>query len=108
MALLHGLLFLRRDNDQVGVMDINGALFLMMLNFSVTSMYAVLNVSKLVTAREGWGVRARVFKVVDFRPLAPYRCEFESRQGLWIISCEEAIKLAYGTSEVLLMCPFLV
>ncbi|XP_060593434.1 protein white-like [Ruditapes philippinarum] len=43
MALLHGLLFLRRDNDQVGVMDINGALFLMMLNFSVTSMYAVLN-----------------------------------------------------------------
>jgi hypothetical protein len=45
MALLHGLLFLRRDNDQVGVMDINGALFLMMLNFSVTSMYAVLNVS---------------------------------------------------------------
>ena len=30
---------------------------------------------------------------------------FESRQGLWILSCEEAVQLAYGTSVVLLMCP---
>jgi hypothetical protein len=39
-------------------------------------------------------------------PLAPHRCGFESRQGLWILSCEEAIQLAYGTSVVLLRCPF--
>ena len=25
--------------------------------------------------------------------------------GLWIISCEEVIQLAYGTSVVLVMCP---
>jgi hypothetical protein len=52
------------------------------------------------------GVRDRVVKVVDFKPLAPHRCGFESRQGLWILSCEEAIQLAYGTSVVLLRCPF--
>jgi hypothetical protein len=45
-------------------------------------------------------------KVVDFKPLAPHRCGFESRQGLWILSCEEAIQLAYGTSVVLLRCLF--
>jgi hypothetical protein len=26
--------------------------------------------------------------------------------GLWILSCKEAIQLAYGTSVVLLRCPF--
>jgi hypothetical protein len=52
------------------------------------------------------GVRGRVVKVVDFKPLAPHRCVLESRQGLWILSCEEAIQLAYGTSVVLLRCPF--
>jgi hypothetical protein len=44
-----------------------------------------------------WGVRGRVVKVVDFKSLAPHRCGFESGQGLWILSCEEAIQLAYGT-----------
>jgi hypothetical protein len=47
-----------------------------------------------------------VVKVVDFKPLAPHRCGFESLQGLWILSCEEAIQLAYRTSVVLLRCPF--
>jgi hypothetical protein len=45
-------------------------------------------------------------KVVDFKPLAPHRCGFESRQGLWSLSCEEAIQLAKGTSVVLLRCLF--
>jgi hypothetical protein len=45
-----------------------------------------------------WGVRDRVVKVIDFKPLASHCCGFESRQGLWILSCEEAIQLAYGTS----------
>jgi hypothetical protein len=44
--------------------------------------------------------------VVDLKPLAPHRCGFESRKGLWILSCEKAIQLANGTSVVLLMCPF--
>jgi hypothetical protein len=43
-----------------------------------------------------------VVKVVDFKSLAPHRCGFESRQGLWILSCEEAFQLAFGTSVVLL------
>jgi hypothetical protein len=47
-----------------------------------------------------------VIEVVDFKPLVPHRCGFESRQGLWILLCEEAIQLAYGTSVVLLRCPF--
>jgi hypothetical protein len=33
-------------------------------------------------------------KVVDFKPLAPHRCGFE------------AIQSTYGTSVVLLRCPF--
>jgi hypothetical protein len=49
-----------------------------------------------------------VVKVVDFKPLAPHRCGFESRKELWILSCEEAIQLAYGTSVVLLRCPFVI
>jgi hypothetical protein len=52
------------------------------------------------------GVRGRVVKVADLKPLAPHRCGFESRQGLWILSCEEAIQLAYGTSVFLLRSPF--
>ena len=36
------------------------------------------------------GVRCRVDRVVDLEPLAgPDRCGFKSRQGLWILSCEE-------------------
>jgi hypothetical protein len=38
-------------------------------------------------------VRGRVVKVFDLKPLAPHHCRFESRQGLWILSCEEAIQL---------------
>jgi hypothetical protein len=43
-----------------------------------------------------------VVKVVNFKPLAPHRCMFESRQGLWILPCEEAIQVANGTPVVLL------
>jgi hypothetical protein len=49
-----------------------------------------------------------VVKVVDFKPLAPHRCVFESIQGLWILSCEEAIQLAYGRSVVLLGYQFVL
>jgi hypothetical protein len=35
-----------------------------------------------------WGVHGRVVKVVDFKPLAPRRCGFGFRQGLWIISID--------------------
>jgi hypothetical protein len=40
---------------------------------------------------------------VDFKPPAPHGCGSESQKGL--ISCEEAIQLAYGTSVILLRCP---
>ena len=42
----------------------------------------------------------KVARVFDL--LAPHRCEFKSRQGIWILSCEQAIWLAYETSMVLL------
>jgi hypothetical protein len=35
-----------------------------------------------------------------------HRCGFESRQEIWILSFEKAIQMAYGTSVVLLRCPF--
>ena len=43
-------------------------------------------------------------RVADLESLAPHRCGFEFCQGLWILSCEEAIQLAYGTSVVQLRC----
>jgi hypothetical protein len=48
-----------------------------------------------------------LIKVVDFKPLAPYRCGFEYRQGVWILSIEEAIQTDYETSVVLLRNPLL-
>ena len=36
--------------------------------------------------------------------LAPNPSRFESCQGLWTLSCEEVIQLAYGTSVILLNC----
>jgi hypothetical protein len=44
--------------------------------------------------------------VVVFKSLAPHNCGFESHNGLWILSYEEAIKLAYEISVVLLGCQF--
>ena len=44
-----------------------------------------------------WGDRGHLVE-----SLVPDRCEFESRQGLWI---EETTKLAFGTSVVLLTVP---
>jgi hypothetical protein len=43
-----------------------------------------------------------------FKPFAPHRCGFESGQGLWILSCEEAIQLAYRKWVVLLGFPFVL
>ena len=52
------------------------------------------------------GINSQVDRVVYFKSLAHqyYRCE--SHQGLWILSLEEAIQLAYGMSVVLLECLF--
>ena len=42
-------------------------------------------------------------RVVDLESLAPHHCGFEFPKGL--LSCEEAIQLAYGTLMVLFRCP---
>jgi hypothetical protein len=47
------------------------------------------------------GVCGRVVKVIDFKPLASHLCVFKS-QGQGLLSCEEAIQLAYVTSLALL------
>jgi hypothetical protein len=49
-----------------------------------------------------------LFKIVDLKLLALHCIVFESRQGRWIHLCEGAFRLAYGTSVVLLMCPFVL
>ena len=45
-------------------------------------------------------------QVVDFQSLTPHHCWFKSHQGLLILSCEEAIQLAFRKSVVLLRCLF--
>ena len=53
-------------------------------------------------------IHDRVIKFVDLESLAHSHCVFESCQGLWILSYEEAIWLDYGTSVVLLRWPFVL
>jgi hypothetical protein len=49
-----------------------------------------------------------LLKIVDFKPLASNGCRFKSQQGLWILSCEEAIQLAYRSGWFYFMyVPFL-
>ena len=45
VALILGLFFLRQKYDQRGLMNINGALFLFLVNLSVQNAFAVINVS---------------------------------------------------------------
>ena len=52
--------------------------------------------------------RGRVVRIVDSESLTPRRCGFESRQGLWILSCVKAIQLPYETSVVLFRCPLVL
>lgn len=57
VAVIFGLIFLRLDYDQKGVMNINGAIFLLITNATFTNMFAVVNVSALygaVEATEIW------------------------------------------------------
>jgi hypothetical protein len=44
---------------------------------------------------------------VCFESLAPHRCGFEFRQGLWFLAREKAKQLVFGRLVVLLRCPFL-
>jgi hypothetical protein len=48
-----------------------------------------------------------VIKVADFQSLGFYCSGFKSYKGFWILSCEEAIQLAYRMSELLLRCKLL-
>ena len=52
-----------------------------------------------------WVARGRMGRVVSFVSLSTHSCRFESRHGVWILSCQEVIQLAYCTSVVLLRCP---
>lgn len=45
VAVILGLIYLRIKYDQRGVMNINGAIFLLITNASFTSLFAVVNVS---------------------------------------------------------------
>ena len=40
-----------------------------------------------------------VVKVIDFKSFAHHHYVFESHQGLWILSCEEAIRNTGGSSK---------
>jgi hypothetical protein len=52
-----------------------------------------------------WGVKGRVITVIDFKPIAPHQCgRFEVRQGLWILSCEEAVRNISGSNSVVSLC----
>ena len=42
------------------------------------------------------GVNDQVVRIVDLESLAPDYCGYEARARFSILSCEEAIQLAYG------------
>ena len=46
-----------------------------------------------------WCVRGRVVTAVELEQLDPHHRWFVSRQEFWILSCEEAIQLVYGTGS---------
>jgi hypothetical protein len=77
--------------------------FGILIGFVIILLHLTLNVTSTFSM---WGVRGRVVKIVDSKLLALHRCGFKSVQRLWILSCEETIQLAYGTSVVLLRCQF--
>lgn len=47
VAVLIGLIFLNQPMTQVGVMNINGAIFLFLTNMTFQNVFAVINVSFL-------------------------------------------------------------
>ncbi|XP_053393173.1 protein white-like isoform X2 [Mercenaria mercenaria] len=49
LALMLGLIYLQLDLDQEGVMNINGVLFLILINMTITNMLGVLNSFPLET-----------------------------------------------------------
>ena len=65
----------------------------------IMPLHLALNEKKIVGGVHG--------RVADLESLTSQGCEFESHQGLWILSCEEAFQLAYRTSVVLLRCSLL-
>jgi hypothetical protein len=52
------------------------------------------------------GIHGRMVMVANFKTLALHHCGFKSCQGLWILSCKEAILLAHGMLVVLIRWPF--
>ena len=47
VAVLIGLIFLNQPMTQVGVMNINGAIFLFLTNMTFQNVFAVINVSSM-------------------------------------------------------------
>ena len=44
MAIILGILYLGQEENQVGIQNINGALFLMLTNMTFSNMFSVVNV----------------------------------------------------------------
>ena len=59
---------------------------------------SVLHVSLSLFSMYDGVVHGRVVTVIDLESLAPHRCGLDSGQGIWILSCVEAIQLDYRTS----------
>ena len=70
-----------------------------------SSPYSVCR--SLLSMKLSRGVYGRAVSVIVLESLSPHRFGFESHQGHWIISCEETIQLAYGTTVVLFRCPLI-
>lgn len=57
LAILFGLIYLRQKNDQNGIMNINGALFLVLTNVTFSNVFSVINafcVEQPIFLREHW------------------------------------------------------
>lgn len=54
-----GLIYLNQDSDQASIMNINGALFLLLTNTTFQNMFAVVNVSDVIHLRLSSSVETR-------------------------------------------------
>ena len=48
MGLIYGLVYLGQKIDQNGIQNINGVLFICLLNSSFSSIFAIVNVKNLI------------------------------------------------------------
>ena len=76
IALVLGVIYLNQEMDQAGVMNINGALFLLLTNTTFQNMFAVVQVSRLTNLCNTKGKISKIYLVhaKQAQPPHPHAC----------------------------------